>query len=69
MPGSGGDMQEITDVDFPVLFPLCEARIVYGSWVSFCTNEKVSRSRLCRFHLLMKRSRNGKWQDCEVVIQ
>lgn len=61
-------MQETVSVDFPVLFPLCEVMIIHGMYVSFCQNERSSRSRLCRFHLDMKRARNGRWRGREVVV-
>lgn len=60
-------MQETT-VDFPVLFPLCEAVTVHGMWVSFCSNERVPRSKLCRFHLNMRKARSGRWRGREVVV-
>lgn len=72
MSGREAGMPEIIDVDFPVLFPLCEARVVYSlageELVSFCANERTRRSRLCSFHLDMRRSRNGTWRDCEVLV-
>jgi hypothetical protein len=61
-------MQETIEIDFPVLFPLCEAKTVYGFWVSFCTNERTCRSKLCRYHLDMRRGRQGSWRGCEVVV-
>lgn len=61
-------MQETISVDFPVLFPLCEVMVIHGALVSFCSNEKVPRSKLCRFHLDMKRARNGRWHGREVVV-
>jgi hypothetical protein len=61
-------MHETISVDFPVLFPLCEAVIIHGVFVSFCQNERVTRSRLCRFHLDMKRGRQGRWHGREVVV-
>lgn len=64
MPGT----TDFEIVDFPVLFPLCEVRVVYGTWVSFCSNERVRRSRMCRYHLNMRKARAGRWQGREVVV-
>lgn len=61
-------MQESTSVDFPVLFPLCEAMTIHGRYVSFCLNERRPRSKLCRWHLDMRRARNGRWRGREVVV-
>lgn len=66
-PGRGLAMHEST-IDFPVLFPLCEAMTVNGIWVSFCCNERHPRSNLCRYHMLMRRQRNGRWRGREVVV-
>ena len=61
-------MHENTSVDFPVLFPLCEVVIIHGMWVSFCSNERHPRSKLCKFHLDMRRARNGRWRGREVLV-
>lgn len=61
-------MRESISVDFPVLFPLCEAMTVHGTWVSFCSNERSPRSKLCRYHLDMRRARSGRWHGREVVV-
>lgn len=57
-------------IDFPVLFPLCEAVTIHGRWVSFCLNERTPRSKLhlCHYHLEMRKARNGRWTGREVVV-
>jgi hypothetical protein len=59
-------MPAITE-DFPVLFPLCEVRTVHDNWVSFCSNERIKRSIMCRWHLDMYRAKVGRWRGREVV--
>ncbi len=67
-------MPVITDdagVDFPVLFPLCEVRVVHENWVSFCLNERSGddkRSVICAWHREMRRKRIGRWKGREVTV-